>query len=267
MLNAVAREHGMVLKSQDPEADLSVDVERILRIARRQAWIIVLFSVLGVACGAGYLFNAIPRYTASAVLLIEGSKAKSGLSASIADLTYDTGAIDSQLEVLKSEGIAVSVMSAMTPEQTASLMDPRPTILGKWAEQVLPSFSLRSLVSGRKESPADIKSARERVVTEQLQSGLDVRRIGRSYVLNVDYTSPDPKLAAALANAFAESYINDQTKSNVEVMRKASGWLDQRIVDLRNKTIGFDLAIQKLKSEHGLTTTDGNLVSDQQLSD
>ena len=268
MLNAVSREHSLALKGLDHDADLSVDLERIVKIVRRQMWIILLFCVLGVACGAAYLFNAVPLYTATAVLLIEGSKAKSGLSASIADLTYDSGAIDSQLEVLKSEGIASSVLASMTPEQTAALTDPRPTILGKWIEQVVPNVSLRSIMTGtRKESAGDAKVARERAVMDQLQSGLDVRRIGRSYVLNVDYTSPDVKLAAALANAFSEVYITDQTKSNVEVMRKASGWLDQRIIELRNKTVNADLGIQKFKSEHGLTTMDGKLVSDQQLSE
>ena len=268
MLNAVSREHSLALKGLDQDADLSVDIERVVKIARRQMWIILLFCVLGVSCGAAYLFNAIPRFTATAVLLIEGSKAKSGLSASIADLTYDSGAIDSQLEVLKSEGIASSVLASMTPEQSAALTDPRPSILGKWVDQVLPNVSLRSMMATpRKEPVADAKAARERAVMDQLQSGLDVRRIGRSYVLNVDYTSPDPKLAAALANAFSEAYITDQTKSNVEVMRKASGWLDQRIVELRNKTINADLSIQKFKSEHGLTMSDGKLVSDQQLSE
>src|ERR1700724_1549814 len=90
--------------SEGPVPDL--DFSRLLRAARRQLWIILLFCCLGLMSGVVYLWHAVPRYTATTVVVIDSAKDKSGLAASIADLTYDSGAIDSQLEVLKSEGVA-----------------------------------------------------------------------------------------------------------------------------------------------------------------
>ena len=83
---------------------------------RRQVWVLLLFCILSIIGGAVYLAHVVPRYTATAVVLIGSAKDKTGLSASIADLTYDAGAIDSQLEILKSEGLAQTVINDLKLE-------------------------------------------------------------------------------------------------------------------------------------------------------
>ena len=52
-----------------------------------------------------------------------------------------------------------------------------------------------------------------------------MRRVARTYVLAVDYTSPDRVKAAAIANAFAEAYLTDQLDAKFEATRRAAGWL------------------------------------------
>ncbi len=79
---------------------------------------------MSIVAGSVYLAHVVPRYTATAVVLIGSAKDKTGLSASIADLTYDAGAIDSQLEILKSEGLAQTVMTDLKLEASSMPQQP-----------------------------------------------------------------------------------------------------------------------------------------------
>jgi polysaccharide biosynthesis transport protein len=249
----------MVDRSGPPDdegADPGLDFGKLLRAARRQLWIILLFCSLGLMSGVVYLWRAAPRYTATTVVVIDSAKDKSGLAASIADLTYDSGAIDSQLEVLKSEGVARAVVSNLKLDQDAAP--------GSQAGGIFRWLSAEKTPS----SPtSEDKQAQERALVTQLQSNLEVRRVGRSYVINIDYTSPDPVEAARIANAFAEAYIGDQLEGHFDSMRRTSSWLEQNIAEVKQKSIDADLAIQKFKSAKDILTADNKLLSDQQLSE
>ena len=240
----------------DEDTDPGLDFGRLLRAARRQLWIIVLFSSLGLASGAVYLWRAVPRYTATTVVVIDSAKDKSGLAASIADLTYDSGAIDSQLEVLKSEGVARTVVTNLKLSQDVAPV-----------QKAGGFFHWLSAEKAPLPMSPEARQAQELALISQLQSNLDVRRVGRSYVINVDYTSPDPVEAARISNAFADAYIGDQLESHFDSMQRSSSWLKQNISELRQKSIDADLAIQKFKSAKGILTSDDKPLGDQQLSE
>jgi polysaccharide biosynthesis transport protein len=241
----------------DEGTDPGLDFSKLLRAARRQLWVILLFCCLGLMSGVVYLWHAVPRYTATAVVVIDSTKDKSELAASIADLTYDSGAIDSQLEVLKSEGVARAVVSNLKLDQNFAPVSQASGIF-RWLSAEKSSSPTRS---------SEDRQAQDRALISQLQSNLDVRRVGRSYVINIDYTSPDPVEAARISNAFAEAYIGDQLEGHFDSMRRTSSWLEQNIADLKQKANDSDLAIQKFKSSKDILTTDNKLLSDQQLSE
>jgi succinoglycan biosynthesis transport protein ExoP len=73
-----------------------------------------------------------------------------------------------------------------------------------------------------------------------------------------------------IANAYAEAYFNDQLQARYDITRRASGWLQDRIAELKANSLRSDLVVQKFKSEKGIistTTTSGGsaLLADQQL--
>ena len=83
----------------------------------------------------------------------------------------------------------------------------------------------------------------------------------------MDFTSPDPKMAATIANSFAEAYLADQLDSKVEASERLSHWMEAHIAQLKKDSLSSDLAVQKFKADHGLVTADGRLVSDQQMTE
>src|SRR5262249_39815460 len=74
--------------------------------------------------------------------------------------------------------------------------------------------------------------------------------------------------AARLANAVADAYVVDQLDARLESTKRASGWLSDRIVELRRQLGDSEDAVAKFRKEHGLTRSGPTVaLNDQQLAD
>ena len=89
------------------------EVRRVVAATRRQAWAVVYSVMLTSIIGLVYVAITTPKYTATTEILIDSRKTQDQLSAQIADLTVDTSAVDSQVEVMKSTNVALSVVIAL----------------------------------------------------------------------------------------------------------------------------------------------------------
>ncbi len=94
-----------------------------------------------------------------------------------------------------------------------------------------------------------------------------VSRVNRSSVLAVSFRSTDKLLAARITKAYANAYLNDQLNANFDATESASVWLQQRLADLRERSQQAALDVAKFKTENGLTSANGELMSEQQLAD
>ena len=74
--------------------------------------------------------------------------------------------------------------------------------------------------------------------------------------------------AAQLANAVADAYVVDQLDARLESAKRASGWLSDRLVELRQQLRDSEEAVAKFRKEHGLTRSGPTVaLNDQQLAD
>ena len=80
------------------------------------------------------------------------------------------------------------------------------------------------------------------------QAGLEVRRLGVSYVIEISYTSDKPEKSALLSNAIAEAYIEDQLVARGAAVAQGSKWLEQRIDELRVQMNELALKVQAFKA-------------------
>jgi succinoglycan biosynthesis transport protein ExoP len=261
----------------EPDADVEIagspgpiDFEQLLAAARRQARVVAAAAAAALLLGLAYTVAATPKYTATTDILIDSQKDKNALSASIAELTFDTGAIDSQVEVMKSEKIALAVISAMNLTHDPEFMGARGTLIGQAFGLLRSVFDFSGWFMTREKSDAEEDADLQRSAIGQLKDNLEVRRVARTYVLAVDYTSPDRGKAAAIANAFSEAYLTDQFDAKFDATRRAAGWLQTRIAELKRQSLDADFAIQKFKADKGIVVTGGDkpgLISDQQLTE
>ncbi len=120
------------------------------------------------------------------------------------------------------------------------------------------SFVDVSLLVASDDVTVEEAEAKRQAAVERLIAATDVKRVGRTYVLQLSYTSPSPEEAARIAAAYAEAYLTDQLDSKYDATRRASSWLQQRIDELRQKSLASDLAVQKFRAQNGLIATGGN---------
>jgi polysaccharide biosynthesis transport protein len=246
----------------------ALDLDQLLAATRRQIRIVGFAAGVGGLLGLAYAISATPLYTATTDLLIDGQKDKTALTASIAELTFDTGAIDSQVEVLKSEKIALSVIASLNLTRDPEFMGVRGTPIGQAVAALRSTLDFVGWFVSRDKSAAEADETLQRTAIDRLRSGLEVRRIAHTYVLAIEYTSPDRVKSATIANAFGEAYLTDQLDGKFEATRRAAGWLESRIAELKQQSIDSDLAVQKFKADKGIVVTGGDrpgLMSDQQL--
>ena len=263
-----ARLPGHVPERDGDFASPSIDFDQMIAALRRQAQIIGLAAASTVSLAIVYIAAAVPQYTATCILIIDSQKDKTALSASIAELTFDAGAIDSQVEVLRSEKIALAVVSAQNLTVDPEFAGAKGTLLGFVGAAVRFLLTIGDGMGSRDASGA-AKAALERAAVTRLRDNLDVKRVARTYVLAISYTSPDRAKAARLANAFSDAYINEQFDSKYETTRRAAGWLQTRLSSLKQQSIDSDLAVQRYKAAHGIVVTGGDrpgLISDQQMT-
>ena len=61
-----------------------------------------------------------------------------------------------------------------------------------------------------------------------LSKKLDIKPSRESNVISIEYSNGDPKLAASVANAFAEAYLDTSVELMVEPAKRYSEWFVQR---------------------------------------
>ena len=109
---------------------------------------------------------------------------------------------------------------------------------------------------------------RQSLALEQFRKSLNVSRIGVTYAIEIDFESSDPNLAARIANAVADVYIELQRSTEYDAARRASDWLEERIPELRAKSEDAQKAVVEYKDEHNiLETNTGRLIDDQRLTE
>ncbi|MGA2292893.1 polysaccharide biosynthesis tyrosine autokinase [Bradyrhizobium sp.] len=224
-------------------------------LTRRRLAVIVLVFSLSVMCGAVYLYTAPAKFLAQAELLIDTKKSQLFQQQSvIGDIAMDSAAVDSQIQVLKSENIATSVVKDLHLTSEPEFVGSKPGLVGTILDYLLPS------------TPTSEFDLQQRAV-DTFRKGLVARRIGTSYVIEIGFLSLSPDRAAEIANATADAYIVDQLEAKYQATRRASAWLQDRIQELRQQASTAERAVLDFKKENNIVDTGGRLIGEQQLAE
>jgi polysaccharide biosynthesis transport protein len=269
MLDRTADNRIDVTPSLDASAgsQSTIDIVALMAAVRRQKSAILLATCSTLVLGAVYCVSAVPRYTATNEIIIDSHKNLSDLTASLADATLDTAAIDSQLEVIKSDNVAAIVTKQLQLDENPQFMG-ESGVFSAFRRTLSGLVNVSSWFVSHSVSEEEKRQAAQRSAITKLESNLDVKRVGRTYILTVSYTSPNPKLSVDIANAYADAYFTDQLNARYEQVKRASGWLGDRLTELKTSSIKADMAIQQFKAQHGLVSSgDGKFVGDQQVTE
>jgi succinoglycan biosynthesis transport protein ExoP len=221
--------------------------------------LIVAFFTL--ALGAVFLFTEPPQYTATALLIIDSHKAQLFQQQSSpmgVDMPIDSAEVDSQVEVLKAENIALSVIKDLHLTDDPEFVGPRGGIFTSLIQAVVYLFGAREL-------PSEYERTREAV--DRFEHYLNIKRINMTYVIEIDFSSLSPERAAQIANATADAYVVDSLEAKYQSSRRAASWLQDRLKELREQASAADRAVVDFKQQNNIVDTGGRLLNEQQLAE
>lgn len=236
-------------------------LETLLGFLRRQFPIFVFVVTCSLALGLVYLFTAPAQFTAHAMLLIDSSKLRILEQQAPVDAPIDTAQVETQLEILKSEGVGLAVVKSLKLAEDPEFGAARPGVLGS----IIGFF----LSSG---PPSETKLTRKALAS--FLGKRSITRVNRTYVLDISFTSLDPARSAEIANEIAEAYIVDQLEAKYSATKRASSWLQDRIKELRQQASDADRAVLDYKEKNKIVAVGSNpsggsarLLGEQQLEE
>ena len=259
-------ENSQSISANGPEFPASPTVgERIdfvVGFVRRRYLIILTSLLLSLSLGALYLFTTPPTYTASSMMMIEPRK---GLLQQTlgGDPPADAAWVESQIEVLKSLNVAAYVV-----KQLRLAEDPQFILSGDGLIDRLLNTVDRLLTRFGWQAP-EPKTAAERVgeTIGAFTNQLDVRRIGTSYIMKIDFRSRNREQAVKIADAMVDAYIFDQLNAKYQANRRTGDWLQERLQTLREQAATAERAVIEFKAKNNIVTAGNTLMDEKQLAD
>jgi succinoglycan biosynthesis transport protein ExoP len=231
----------------------------VLSFVRRQYPTLLATLLVTLVIGAAYLLVTRSTYTAQATLIIDTRKLQAFQSqnALFSEVPIDSPAVESQLELIKSDNIARSVIRDLHLANEPEFSRYGGGFLGNALYYFYEIFE-----------PGDASQDEvDRRALREFTNNLSVKRIGLTYVIEVSYSSAQPDRAALIANAIAEAYINDQLDAKYQSARRAGNWLSDRIQELKRQATSADKSIVDFKSENNIVDAGGRSISEQQVAE
>lgn len=253
-------------------AALEIDLQEILRRLWRHRGVIVGVFVCLVILATVVITQLTPLYTASAQVMINPRKAQTvNLEAALSGLPLDQETIASEIEVIKSKGLAVRAVNKLElyryqefnrrlrPDSSWAWLNPLNLLPDDWRKYLR---GPQTIVSEEE------RASLERVgVIDAFHRSLDIERVERSRVISISFTSRDPKIAHQAANAIADLYIVEQLEAKFDATKKATSWLNDRLAELRKQVDISERAVETYRLQSGLTESKGTTLVSQQVSE
>jgi polysaccharide biosynthesis transport protein len=240
-------------------SSLAVLVATLLGAVRRQFLPIVLIATSVFGLGAIYLVITPPGYTAFALLLLDSRRAIVRAEQSpVADAGYDPARVESQVQLLRTDTIALSVIKELNLTEDPEFACDRPDMFGALIAPLSHLFEA---------SRPCTEFERTRFAAAVFANRLGVRRVGLSYMIEISFTSRNSQRAAEIANAVADAHILDQMDARYQVVKRSSIWLQDRLRELSDQASAAQRTVIEFKIKNDIVDSGGRLSNDQQLSE
>lgn len=247
---------------------LALDLPTLLKLVRRRILSILLWVALALAIGAIYILTTTPLFTSTASILLDGRNTQvfdhGNRPSTYLDLGLDSPNVDSQVEIMQSEAVAVSVIKELGLQNDPEFTAPRNAIMGAVSSWI------GSVISAIKPAAEDVRPQEDsisRAVIDGFQRRVGVKREGQTYLINLSFSSNDPNKAATIANALAAAYLNEGLNAKYASIKRGSEWLEARIQELRERVTNADRVVQRFKAENNIVLNEtGGLNTEDQLA-
>jgi uncharacterized protein involved in exopolysaccharide biosynthesis len=206
------------------------------------------------------IFSLTPRYAAVAAVAI-GNRTPNAATRIGADggnpaqVRLDATAVRMQADYLRSRPVAETAMGSLhlwdRPEFNPSVR-PHDVLFKAMSAWIEPAIALaqgwRNWLSGstaKEDGAAASDDAKRNQALEAFLSRLSVAAEPNSRIITIRFEDPDPKLAAATANAVADQYISREIAAASAAAQRVTEGLEQAVAALRQRVAKSDQAYEQ----------------------
>lgn len=245
-------------------------------------WIIITFTVLSGILGWLWVNQQTPQFLASSTMLI-GSPVTGVTTPEMMMMAYfNQASVSDELAVLRSRSLARNIVEKYdllsypefnpllsTSEEPGLLDDWSPTnwIPDDWKDNIKSALNRKHSEMPSEAFIEDDRTERQTVTAINiLLGGLSLENEDYSNVITVSFRSPNPKIAAMIANELPEAYILSTLQAKYDSTEKATKWLSEQLNELRTEVENAERAVEMYRAEYGLTDVGGTGLVTEQLS-
>lgn len=233
-------------------AQATVELGDLGRILLRRRFLILAITALLTALTLAYSFLTPALYSSTAQIIIDPQDLQVVTNdVNPSRISPDGGItqVESQVSVAQSNGVLLRAIKATNLAEDPDFNGQGG--LGRWLGMLFGSDD----------------GDRTAQTLDSLRRRLAVKRDDKVLVLNIIITAKSADLAAELANAIAQAYLDDQAEARSKAAADASDAISARLEDQRKRVEQAANAVETYKAEHNMVMAAGNLVSDQELTD
>lgn len=172
------------------------------------------------------------QYTAVAAVVVDPKP--DPLSSVLSGALMNPAFMATQVDIIQSDRVALRVVRDLKLAENA-------TIREQWQSDTKGEGSLEGWL-------ADL-----------FQKNLDVKPSRESNVISVSYRAPEPRFAAAIANAFVVAYTETTLELRVDPARQYSSFFDLRAKEARDQLEQAQAKLSQFQSDNGVIAVDERL--------
>ncbi|WP_322804542.1 polysaccharide biosynthesis tyrosine autokinase [Vibrio alfacsensis] len=252
-------------KKNTIQQDQLIDFGYYVHLIKKRWLSISLFTLLCSTIAVLVALSITPTYKATATLLIESSQQN---AISIEEVVgIDTRAKEyylTQFEILKSNQVAQRVIDKLQLSEVAEfnprLIVTQPSPIEKLKSELLAHPLVAPYFINDQEPERDLASEQKKInlgVLKAFKSRLTISPIRKTQLVHISFVSEDPKLAAEIANAVGLAFIENNLESKLIATEQATGWINQRLTELKQKLDASEQALLSFLQQQELIDDSG----------
>ena len=207
--------------------------QQFLLILKARAWIIIITLLLTVAVTAGVSLVIPKQYTSTAAVVVD-VKSPDPVMGMVLPAMMAPGYMATQVDIINSDRVAQRVVKSLR-------LDESPVIKEQWREAT------------------EGKGKLDVWLADLLQNNLDVKPSRESNVISISFKGADPRFAAGIANAFAQSYIDVNLELKVEPAKQYAAWFDGQVKQSRAQLEKAQAALTAYSQKSGIVASEERL--------
>ena len=240
-----------------------IDLGQLVRTIWRGKWLISIFLLAFAVLGFLYATKVAERvYVSSATVSIESNQPQvTDLDALVGGLSAEQPSLNTEIFLIKSRQLLRRLVVAENltsdPEFNPQLAEVSPFSIA----------GMKEIIFGAPEPEVYTEDELIRIAVDRLRQRLTVTNPRQSLVFEIGVSTGSAEKSTRLANALAQTYINDQLLFKEEQSVEAIAFLEERTVELQNALNEAELAVKDFAAGIELVSPEALIAKNRQVKE